>query len=224
MARSDNSFRSRRHKPSPRHAAGPSTAPEPRAILPSASVGVRLISLVYDGLLLFALTAVLNTILITIVTPGTASHSNTLTVLSPEVRYGLMFPATVLVIFAFYGYCWTHSGQTLGMQTWRLETRRTDGRRMRWGDSLLRFAAASVVPTFCGLASWLVHGEARAFALSVLIGFLINYAWRWLPLNPSLQGRCLHDLLSYTEVVRLPAQPRARKAYRFLGLFGDRES
>ncbi|MEL0028456.1 MAG: RDD family protein [Perlucidibaca sp.] len=216
MARSDNSFRSRRHKPAPRPAPAPAATPAEQ--LPTAGVGLRLITLIYDTLLLIALTAVINTILIAIVTPGSAAHSNTLTVLSPGIRHGLMFPATVLVIFVFYGYCWTRSGQTLGMQTWRLETRRVDGRRMRWGDSLLR-----LVPAFCGLASWLLHGEPRAFGLSVLLGLLFNYAWYWLPLNPSLRKRCLHDLLSHTEVVRQPAKPRQRKAYRFLGLFGDRE-
>ncbi len=221
MARSNNSFRSRSSKSPARPVAAPA-AVSPEA-LPRAGVGLRLITLVYDGLLLIALTAVLNTILIAFITPGAASDSSTLTVLSPAVRHGLIFPATVLVIFAFYGYCWTRSGQTLGMQTWRLEIRRDDGRLMGWGDSLLRCAAASVVPVFCGLASWLVRGDATAFGISVGVGFFFNYAWRWLPLNQAMQGRCLHDLMSHTNVVRLPPKPKQRKAYRFLGLFGDRE-
>lgn len=220
MGRQNSNFRSRR-KPQIRTPA-PAVASRPE-VFPRAGVGLRLITLVYDGLLLIALTAVLNTILIAIVTPSQAADSNTLTVLSPAIRYGLMFPATLLVIFTFYGYCWTRSGQTLGMQTWRLEVRRLDGNLMTWGDSLLRCVSAAAVPAFCGLTSWLLRGDASAFALSVAVGFFFNYAWRWLPIASAVNGRCLHDVLSHTDVVRRPVQPKQRKAYRFLGLFGDRQ-
>lgn len=185
---------------------------------PRAGVAVRLIALVYDGLLLVAMTAVINTILIAIATPSAQAHQQALTVLSPAVREGLLLPATVLVIFAFYGYCWTRSGQTLGMQTWRLVLRRADGHLPSWRDSLRRFAAAAVVPAISGLVSWLLRHDVSAFALSVVTGFCFNYAWQWLR-----TGGNLHDQLSGTEVLRQPPQPRKQRSYRFLGLFGDRE-
>lgn len=216
-----------RHTPSRRKAA--ETSP-PAQALPRAGVFLRLICLVYDGLLLIAMTAVLNTLLIALATPGQASHQGELAVLSPAIRHGLLFPATVLVVMGFYGYCWTRSGQTLGMQTWRLEARRGDGLRMTWSDSLRRFLAAAMVPTLCGLTSWLLISDPRAFGVSVLLGFLFNYLWVWLPASQKdaalLQGgggRSLHDQLSGTEVLRLPVDPSRRKRYRFLGLFGDRE-
>lgn len=190
--------------------------------LQRAGLGLRLITLLYDGLLLVALTAVINTIIIAIITPSQAAAHQALTVLSPELRHGVLFPATVLVIFAFYGYCWTRSGQTLGMQTWHLALRRRDGRTLTWQDSFRRFVAAAMVPTLCGLASWLLRdGDARAFALSVGIGFVLNYLWLWLPAGAGGKG-CLHDRLSNTDVIRIPPSPKTRKAYRFLGLFGDK--
>ncbi len=221
MSRQNQSFRNRRAATARK--AVPPAAPVRPDVLPRAGVGLRLITLIYDGLLLIALTAVLNTLLIALITPSAASDSNTLTVLSPGVRYGLLFPATLLVIFAFYGYCWTRSGQTLGMQTWRLEVRRLDGNLMTWGDSLLRSVSASAVPAFCGLTSWLLRGDVAAFAISITVGFFFNYAWRWLPIPSAVSGRCLHDVLSHTDVLRRPAQPKQRKPYRFLGLFGDRQ-
>lgn len=204
----------------PRHPQPSAASPSPQDDVswPRAGVLVRLIALLYDGLLLIALTAVLNTILIAIATPAAQSHQQTLTVLSPAVREGLLLPATITAIFAFYGYCWTRSGQTLGMQTWRLALRRGDGRLPTWGDSARRFAAAAVVPSICGLVSWLLRHEVGAFTLSVLLGFLFNYAWQWLR-----AGGNLHDQLSRTEVLRQPVRPRAKRSYRFLGLFGDRE-
>lgn len=187
---------------------------------PRAAVSLRLIALVYDGLLLVAMTAVVNTLLIAAVTPDAAASRQELTVLPAGVRDGLLLPATVLVAFLFYGYCWTRSGQTLGMQTWRLALRRRDGRLPTWADSARRFAAAALVPALCGGASWLLRHDTTAFALSVLTGFVFNYAWQWLPLRQRLGN--LHDTLSETEVLRHPVPPRSRKPYRFLGLFGDR--
>lgn len=207
-----------RRRPAPRQTAA--VTPPVAEQWPRAAVSLRLIALVYDGLLLIAMTAVVNTLLIAAVTPDSAASQQQLTVLPAGVREGLLLPATVLVAFLFYGYCWTRSGQTLGMQTWRLALRRRDGLLPTWADSARRFAAAALVPVMCGTVSWLMRHDTSAFALSVLLGFLFNYAWQWLPLSRRLGN--LHDTLSATEVLRQPPRPRERKAYRFLGLFGDR--
>lgn len=188
--------------------------------LPRAGVGVRLIALMYDSLLLIALVAVINVIVIAIFTPSAASSGNSATLLSPAVRQGLMFPLSLGAIFWFYGYCWTRSGQTLGMQTWRLEVRDLDGQRLTWGRSLQRFIAAGAVPLLCAVTSWMLHPhELRAMGISVLAGLAANYLWALLPLS-SGAGRSIHDMLSATAVLRVPAA--ARKPYRFLGLFGDK--
>lgn len=188
--------------------------------LPRAGVGVRLIALMYDSLLLIALVAVINVIVITIFTPSAASAGNHAVLLSPAIRQGLMFPLSLGAIFSFYGYCWTRSGQTLGMQTWRLEVRDLNGQRLTWGRSLQRFIAASALPLLCAMASWLLHPhDLRALAISVFAGLAANYLWALLPLSFGV-GRSLHDQLSHTDVLRVPAE--ARKPYRFLGLFGDK--
>ena len=108
----------------------PAAATRPVQALPRAGVGVRLIALMYDSLLLIALVAVINVIVIAIFTPSAASTGNSATLLSPAIRQGLMFPLSLGAIFSFYGYCWTRSGQTLGMQTWRLEVRDLQGQRL----------------------------------------------------------------------------------------------
>ncbi|MEO6698376.1 MAG: RDD family protein [Paraperlucidibaca sp.] len=190
---------------------------------PRAGISVRLICLLYDGLLLIALLAVLNVILVGIFTSGQSAHAQEIELLSPQVRYGLQFPASVLIIFGFYGYCWTRSGQTLGMQTWHLELIRRDGHRPRWRDALRRFLSACVLPVVCGALAWVLQdGNGKAFGFSVLLGFVVNYVWGWLPLTGLSHGRCLHDVMSDTEVVRVPVRPKTRKPYRFLGLFGDK--
>lgn len=193
-------------------------APTPSVqALPRAGVGVRLIALMYDSLLLIALVAVINVIVIAIFTPSSGTDA---TLLSPAIRQGLMFPLSLGAIFWFYGYCWTRSGQTLGMQTWRLEVRDLHGQRLTWGRSLQRFIAAGAVPLLCAMTSWVLHPkDLHALNISVFAGLAANYLWALLPLS-SGSGRSIHDLLSATAVLRVPAAER--KPYRFLGLFGDK--
>jgi uncharacterized RDD family membrane protein YckC len=72
--------------------------------------------------------------------------------------------ATRGVIFitglAFFGWFWTHGGQTLGMRAWRLQVRRDDGTRLRWREVLPRYAVAWI---FVGLLWCLVDVRKRAW-------------------------------------------------------------
>jgi len=56
------------------------------------------------------------------------------------------------VAFLYFGWCWTHGGQTLGLRAWGLRVTRSDGRPLDWRLSALRFAAAllSLLPAGAG--------------------------------------------------------------------------
>ena len=84
----------------------------------------------------------------------------------------------ILVCFLFFGWFWTHGGQTLGMRAWRLQLRRIDGQNLAWSTALVRFAGA--------LLSWLPLG----------LGFF------WIAFDP--QNRAWHDRLSKSIVIVLP--------------------
>ena len=84
----------------------------------------------------------------------------------------------ILVCFLFFGWFWTHGGQTLGMRAWRLQLRRIDGQNLAWSTAVVRFLGA--------LLSWLALG----------LGFF------WVALDP--QNRAWHDRLSKSIVVVLP--------------------
>lgn len=81
----------------------------------------------------------------------------------------------LLVMFGFYGWFWTHGGQTLGMRAWRIQVLDNTGAAVNWKRAALRF-----------LAAWIAW-------LSVM-GLL------WCLRD----GRAWHDRLSGTRVVRLP--------------------
>lgn len=53
--------------------------------------------------------------------------------------------------FLFYGWFWTHGGQTLGMRAWRLRLLDIDGRPVTWRHALIRVAGAQVSLLVVGL-------------------------------------------------------------------------
>jgi uncharacterized RDD family membrane protein YckC len=81
----------------------------------------------------------------------------------------------LLVMYGFYGWFWTHGGQTLGMRAWRLRLVSQDGGNVGWPRAFLRFAIG-------GLAWLSVIG---------LLACLRN-------------GIALHDQFSGTRVLWLP--------------------
>ena len=93
----------------------------------------RLAALVYDALLLFALLFAA-TVPVLVVTGGRAVGPD-------EPAYTAWLFA---VSYVYLGWCWTRSGQTLGMRAWRMRVRTRDGARLDWRHALARFAAALV--------------------------------------------------------------------------------
>lgn len=94
-----------------------------------ASLRRRLAATLYDGLLLLALW--MSTALLIILITDLASLPR-----PPE----LMRAVLVLVAFGFFGWSWTHGGQTLGGRAWKLRVERIDEQPMNWPTAMLRFA------------------------------------------------------------------------------------
>jgi len=193
----------------------PSTAPEAKPTIELAGIGVRLAAIIYDGLLIFALNAIVAVILVVIATPSDVSSQNQTQVLSANFRHLVLFPAMVVMTWLFYGYFWRKNGQTLGMQTWRLKVVKANGQLLSWSDSAGRCAAALILPSVCGLAASLLSQGAGLFAISLVFGFLANYFWAWV----NRRGFAWHDQLSATVVIRVPVDPRQKRGV--LGWFSE---
>lgn len=84
-----------------------------------------------------------------------------------------LYPVYLLAVsFLFFGWFWTHGGQTLGMRAWKIKVLTRDRKPIGWSQALIRFIAA--------LVSWGVFG----------LGFL------WIIIDR--QRRSWHDYLSHT--------------------------
>jgi uncharacterized RDD family membrane protein YckC len=92
--------------------------------------------------------------------------------------HGVWFKLYLLICaFPYFAWCWTHSGQTLGMKTWRIELRRADAKPVRMRDAAVRYLVA--------LLSW--------------AALMFGYWWMLI----DARQRSWHDLASTTRLVRL---------------------
>ncbi len=156
-----------------------------QASLPTARLWRRLAAVLYDGLLLVAINALVAALVITLLTPHEAAHAHTLVILPALMRYGLVLPAVLLTSGLFFAYFWVRSQQTLGMQTWHIRLERWDLQRIGWRDACARYL----------------------WALACLFPAGLGYWWALL----DRRGLSLHDRLSRTRIVFAPPikrQPR----------------
>lgn len=143
--------------------------------LPSAGVLKRLAAMVYDGLLLIAVSLAYGALALAIQVKllGVAYGPG------EKADLGLLgFAGWLVVVIGFYGYFWRRFGQTLGMKAWRLVLTDAQGQKPGWGHCALRCALACV-----------------SFALLGL-----GYFWLWIDRD----RLTLHDRLSGTRVWQVP--------------------
>ncbi len=81
------------------------------------------------------------------------------------------------VIFLFFGWFWTHGGQTLGMRAWKIRLCTEDGGPLSWKQASLRFFAA----------------------LLSLGMFGLGFVWAFL----DKEKRCWHDRIARTRMMSL---------------------
>ena len=58
------------------------------------------------------------------------------------------------VSFLFYGWFWTHGGQTLGMRSWKIKLISYDNSEITWQSAFIRFSIAIISWLPAGLGFW----------------------------------------------------------------------
>ncbi|MFZ2168784.1 MAG: RDD family protein [Methylococcaceae bacterium] len=101
----------------------------------------RLAAQIYDFILLIALLFIATALLL----PFTSGEA-----VIPQQTLIYRIYLTVISFF-FYGWFWTHGGQTLGLRAWKIKVLTLDQKPIGWTQALLRFATAIVSWVFCGL-------------------------------------------------------------------------
>lgn len=160
------------------------------------SIGLlkRVLVMIYDGLLLTSVAFFSSALLMGI-----------FTLLGPDVLFtapdpeypkllerselgrtigSIIVSINVLVVsFLFYGWFWTHGGQTLGMKAWNLYLVKPDGKFIDWKTAFKRYLAA--------IFSWACLG--------------LGFTWSLLSSN----NRTWHDIFTDTHIIKV--KPGARQ-------------
>lgn len=89
----------------------------------------------------------------------------------------MAFNAYLLAIaFLFFGWFWTHGGQTLGMRAWKIRLCSDGGGPVGWRQAAIRFSVGLLSLALFGLGFW--------------------WSWR------DREKLCWHDRLAGTRMVR----------------------
>jgi uncharacterized RDD family membrane protein YckC len=114
----------------------------------SPSFLCRLAIVIYDLLLLIALLFLATALLL----PFNAGQAFT--------HQQIFYPIYLLIVsFIFYGWFWTHGGQTLGLRAWKARVLTVDQQPINWIQALVRFVTAFAS---CGLSLlWILVDKQR---------------------------------------------------------------
>ncbi|MES2036626.1 MAG: RDD family protein [Pseudomonadota bacterium] len=151
----------------------------------------RLICMVYEAMLLFGIVFVSGFIFDVIT----------------QSRHALMLRHArqlwlFVVIGIYFAFCWSRSGQTLAMQTWRIKVVDLDGGKLPVIKAIVRYCLAWMwfLPAMAldyqlGLKEWQMAGV-------VIAGML---AWAYTA-RFDKQGQFLHDRLAKTRLIHIPSE------------------
>lgn len=126
--------------------------PEPSDQYMPATLLRRLLAFFYDSILCIALTMTITMIYMAI------SHSligaeeyKQINESGQSLKDPLLSSTLFISLFLFFGYFWTKTGQTLGMQVWHLRIQNEDNTAISWNQALVRFFVAGVSIAAFGL-------------------------------------------------------------------------
>ena len=129
----------------------------------------RLMAIIYDILLLLAVLFIATSVAMAL------NHGEAIE--PGQSLYPFYIVYLIIISFFFYGWFWTHGGQTLGMKTWKMKLVHINGETITWSLAFIRFISAA--------ASWAAAG----------LGFL------WSLVQP--EKRTWHDIASRCVVIDL---------------------
>lgn len=132
----------------------------------------RLLAALYDAFLILAVVFIASALTLPL-TGGEATPSNNI----------FMTLYLLSVIYIFYGWFWTHGGQTLGMRVWKQQLVQLNGAAVNWKQSFIRFITG--LPAwglfFIGLMLWMlpekIHHVSWLTNIPTWLIVLTGFVW-----------------------------------------------
>lgn len=107
----------------------------------------------------------------------------------------------LLVLAAYFCWCWLRSGQTLAMKTWRIRLAAADGGAVGLRAALIRFALGLVLylPLLATLTWWFYQRQqALPYLLVSCALLLVCWCWAWFDADRQM----LQDRLAGTRLIK----------------------
>lgn len=123
-------------------------------LLMRAPLWRRIAAMVYDSLLIFAIWIIVGFVVLSLFGLEQARTLDGEVVVMDPVVKNTLFAAMLGSAFLFFGWFWTHSGQTLGMQAWRIRVANDDGKALSWRQCTIRFVVAPFALALAGIGYW----------------------------------------------------------------------
>ena len=169
----------------------------------------RLLAVVYDGLISVAVLLV--TAWAYTLVAGTVTGWDEYEKMAEEGSIG-SDPALTFILFfmlyLFFAYFWTKSGQTLGMQVWRIRIENVNGTSVSWTQALLRYVTAAAILFVALLGAYYLNAATLFVTIPAILALFY-------PIN----GLSLTDRASKSMVAVVPkttkkdqAKEKAKKA------------
>lgn len=145
--------------------------------LPPPGLLRRLAAMLYDSLLVFAVAWTVTAVAVFLRRESVGEAA--IRASGKAAVSGLPLQIAIVIALAFFfGWFWTRTGQTLGMQAWRLRVQQPDGSPISWRQAVIRMGGAVLSMLCLGAGYWWLLFDRE------------KCAW--------------HDRLSGTRVVLLP--------------------
>lgn len=120
-----------------------------------ATLTRRLLAMVYDTLLVVAISMVV--VLIAVALNGGEA-------IDTPMGKATLQSALLCTNFLFFAVCWTKAGQTLGMLAWHLRVQNHDGTKVSWTQALIRFFGGAFSIICLGLGFWMILASDERLA------------------------------------------------------------
>lgn len=146
----------------------------------------RFAAIFYDG---FLLIAVLFFASLIIIIPLGITFEHPL--------YSVYVAYIYAVAFIYFGWFWTHNGQTLGMKTWSIQVRQVNGELISWKQALLRYSSALLFWIPAAAGGFLFPNYFQKYLALSLVPIAADYITCLF--DP--EQRALHDIISRTRLV-----------------------
>lgn len=125
---------------------------------------IRLMSFFYDALLCLAIAFVAGFCFIYLL--GDATHGVKRTIFASYIY---------LCLGAYFVYCWTHGGQTLGMKTWRLHLQTKAAKPLTLVQAIKRYLLATLSLSLFGVGFlWRLVDIEKQYLHDRLLGLQLN--------------------------------------------------